>query len=107
LQGTPAHIVLGVTQTQLQQLNEDQQNQMIHDRSQGSSLSEVWQELYQTHTKLMAELEAADFESLKKPDRIETLPERTILESVVYNTYEHYQEHLATMQREFSSEPDK
>jgi hypothetical protein len=97
---TPADLVLEIDRAELRQLNEDQLNQIIWERSQGCSLSEVIRGLHETHARVVAELETIEFEVMGKPDQIETLIERPLLESVVSNTYEHYQEHLKTMQRE-------
>ena len=107
LQEMPVHLVLEIDPVRVRQLNIDQLNQIIHDRSQKSSLSEVLHELHQTHARLTARLEAVDFAALSKTDRIETLIERPLLESVLSNTCDHYQEHLKTMQREAADKPGK
>jgi len=102
LQQVPAHLVLEIDPADLHRLGEDQLNQLIWQRSQPRSLADVLRELHETHARLVAKLETIDFESLREPDQIETLIPRPLLESVVCNTCEHYQEHLKTMQREWS-----
>jgi hypothetical protein len=101
LQRTPAHLVLEVDPAELHQLGEDGFNRLIWERSQKRSLADVLRDLHETHARLMLALEAVEFEALREPDRIDTLIPRPLLESVVCNTYEHYQEHLATLQREW------
>jgi hypothetical protein len=107
LQGMPAPAVLEIDPSLLRRLDEDQLNQIIYNRSQARSLAEVVSDLHQTHGRLMAELKSTDFAALQKPDRIETLIKRPLLESVVCNTYEHYREHLKTMERESSERQEK
>jgi len=102
LQENPAALVLEIDPAELRQLNEDQLNRIVWERSQDRSLSDVLRELHETHARVVAHLEFMEFEVLGEPDRINTLIQRPLLESVVYNTYEHYQEHLKTMQSEWS-----
>ena len=101
LQQVPADLVLEVDPVELHRLGEEQLNRLIWQRSQKRSLADVLRELHETHARLMQALEAVEFETLCEPDRIDTLIPRPLLESVVCNTCEHYQEHLATIQREW------
>jgi hypothetical protein len=99
LQGLPPAEVLKIGWEKLRQLNEDQINAIIWDRHKDQSLTDIIDEMKDMHAQVIAALEEMDFEELKKTDKIESLITRPILESVVCNTYEHYQEHLMTMYR--------
>jgi hypothetical protein len=99
----PADLVLQIDPTLLLTLDENQLNAIIRERSLQRSLTDVLNDLNQTHAAVMAELVTIEFEALQQPDRIKTLIERPLLESVVCNTYEHYMEHLKMMRREMSN----
>lgn len=103
LQEQPAHLVMQIDQALLPTLDENQLNTIIRESSLQSSLNDVLNVLNQTHAAVVCELETIDFEALQQTDRIQTLIERPLLESVICNTYEHYHEHLKTMMRELSN----
>lgn len=99
LQGLPPANVLNIEWDKLRLLNEDQINAIIWKDHRDQKTVDIITTMKSTHAKVVSALEAMDFEELKETDKVESLITRPILESIVCNTYEHYQEHQKTMDR--------
>jgi hypothetical protein len=97
LRGRASHLVLQIDQDICQQMDEDQINALIFERSRNHSVSYVLEDLHQTHEELLAALAAANFADFEKPGPQDDMVKRPLIESVASNTYEHYQEHLRTI----------
>jgi hypothetical protein len=97
LQGRPSHEVLRVDQDIFQQMNEDQINALVYERSRSHSVNYILEDLHQTHEELLAALAATSFADMEKPGPHDDMVKRPLMVSIASNTYEHYREHLRTI----------
>ena len=93
LQGRPEHEVVQVDEATWKTLDEDGENAILHQRSQARSLVEVLAERRRSHEQVVATLEHTPFADLMKPHYPDDPKARPLIEGVIGNTYEHYQEH--------------
>jgi uncharacterized protein (TIGR03083 family) len=99
LQNLPAHEVLDIDEEVFKRGDEDEMNDIFLQRSKDRSVSDVLSELRQTHEQVLADLAQVPFTDLMKqyyPDDPEARP---LLCWVIYNTYDHYQEHRLTIEK--------
>ncbi len=82
---------------QLRSMHEDSLNAIIWERTRQLPLPVVLDKLHKTHCEVVVAIQNVSYPTLLQPDAVKTLIDRPVLESVVCNTYEHYQEHLKTM----------
>lgn len=96
LQGRPAAESLDVDEATAAQYDIDTLNEIIYRRNQPRPANEVLAELRQVHAQVVAALAQTPFERLMQP----RYPDRPdpLLQWVIGNTYEHYQEHEAAIQ---------
>jgi hypothetical protein len=96
LQGRPVAESLGIDEATAAQDDTDALNEIIYRRNQPRPANEILAELRQTHAQVVAVLAQTPFERLMQPP----YPDRPnpLLDWVIGNTYEHYQEHGATIQ---------
>lgn len=96
LQGRPAAESLDVDEATAAQYDIDTLNEIIYRRNQSRPANEVLAELRQIHAQVVTTLAQTPFERLMQP----RYPDRTnpLLDWVISNTYEHYQEHGAAIQ---------
>jgi hypothetical protein len=83
----------------VERADEDEVNTLLFERNSGKSLTEVQSEWYETHRWLMSELSKMDEERLKKPTLCFGQTARPLAQWVVFNTYEHYQEHRRAIEK--------
>ncbi len=95
--GQPSHIVLKVDPGELVNFNEDRMNAIFQIRFHKDPPDWVLAELQAAHEETLQTLESGRFEDWLMPGRYDDLVNRPLLESIVSNTYEHYQEHLKTI----------
>jgi hypothetical protein len=96
LQGRPVTESLEVDEATAVQYDIDTLNEIIYRRNQPRPANEVLAELCETHAQVVAVLVQIPFERLMQP----RYPDRSnpLLQWAIGNTYEHYQEHRATIQ---------
>jgi len=94
LRGCPSHDVLQIDPALLQPFDEDRINAILHERHRSRTVVEVMEDMHRTHAEVVAALETVGDSALENPGPADDLVSRPLLESIVYNTYEHYQEHL-------------
>jgi hypothetical protein len=92
LRREPAHEVLGVDEARLPGLDEDGINQILHERHQDRPASEVLDEFHRSHEQVVRALEGMAWDDLTAPNPGDQ-ERRPLLEWVVGNTYDHYDEH--------------
>jgi hypothetical protein len=97
LRGRASHEVLQIDQNICQEMDEDEINALIFERSRNPSASYILEDLHQTHEELLAALAAANFADFDKPGPKDDLVKRPLIESIASNTYDHYREHLRTI----------
>ncbi len=94
----PPHIVMEVDVETFERLDEDGLNALIYERSQDRSLEDVLDSLTQSHNQVLDALEAVTFADLMKPHYADDPEARPLINWVIGNTYDHYQEHRQTIQ---------
>ncbi len=104
LQGKPSHEVLRVDKGLLPTFDENQINALIYERSRNNSVSYTLEDLHETHAELLAGLELVDFDTLEKPGAYDDRTKLPLINSVMSNTFDHYREHLKTIQEIAASE---
>lgn len=97
LQGQPRPEGLQVDPEIAQTEDVDKINEAIYQRNRQRSAPDVLADLEKTHTQLIAQLGATPFETLLQP-RYPDDPD-ALLQWVIGNTYDHYQEHLAALKQ--------
>jgi uncharacterized protein YndB with AHSA1/START domain len=98
LQGRPAHEVLEIDAATLKTLDENGENAILHQRSQGQSVSQVLAGRQQSLAQVTATLERTPFATLMQPHLADDPQARPLILWINGNTYEHYQEHRAYIQ---------
>ena len=99
LQNLPAPAVLNIDAEIYQRGDENEQNDILQQRSQSRSLVDVLAELHQTHAQVRADLAQIPFADLLKQHYPDDPEARPVLWWVIGNTYEHYLEHRLTIER--------
>jgi uncharacterized protein (TIGR03083 family) len=97
-QGHRPHEALQVAQATLEQSNEDELNAILFERNRDRSLPDILADLHETHARLLAALEQMPGDDLMKLTYAIGPEARPVMVWVVYNTYEHYEEHRKTIQ---------
>ena len=97
-QGHPPHEALQVDQATLEQSNEDELNAILFERNRDRSLPDILADLHDTHAQLLVALEKMSGSDLMKLHYAIGPEARPVIVWVVYNTYEHYEEHRKTIQ---------
>ena len=99
----PAHIVMGVDAEKFEHLDEDGLNALIYERSQDRTLEDVLDSFTQSHQQVLDVLELVTFADLMKPRYADDPEADPLINWVIGNTYDHYQEHRQTIQEGLSS----
>lgn len=97
-QGHRPDEALQVNRATLEQSNEDLLNAILFERNRDRSLSDILADLHDTHAQLLAALEQMPGSDLTKLTYAIGPEARPVIVWVVYNTYEHYEEHRKTIQ---------
>ena len=99
LQNLPAPAVLNIDAGIYQRGDENEQNEILRQRSKSRSVADVLAELRQTHSQVLADLAQVPFADLMKQHYPDDPEVRPLLCWVIYNTYEHYLEHRLTIEK--------
>ena len=100
LEGRQAYEGLGIPEESYRTRDIDGINELVHERTRDMLAPDVVEELRTTHARLMAALATATDEDLAKPYvPQDSTDERRLVDGVVGNTYEHYDEHLPHIQQ--------
>jgi hypothetical protein len=91
--GIPEEEVLGIDPERYGSMETDEINVFLHERDATMSLEEAREAFGRTYAEVVALLEAMDPSALDAPYRPD-LPDRPLIDVVVGDTYEHYDEHL-------------
>ncbi len=98
-QGYPSEVVLETGRAAIESFDENVMNAVLQERNRHLTIQEITRRLEIAHAQVMAVLAEKEFDELLKPDPTDDIVSRPLLESIVYNTYEHYQEHLKTIRK--------
>jgi hypothetical protein len=95
----PAAESLCVDPSVIERADEDEINAVLFERNRDKSLAEVQSDWFETHRWLMSELAKVDEEQLKKPTFSLGKTPRPLAQWVIFNTYEHYEEHRRAIEK--------
>lgn len=100
----PRFAAMRVEEAVSQGKSEAEVNDLIYHRHAALPLAEVMHEFHEAHHQLLAALEQLDDEDLLKPYAAYVPdgsgdPEKPVLNWIIGNTYEHFNEHLGYIQR--------
>jgi hypothetical protein len=99
LRNLPAHEVLDIDEAIFKRGDEDELNEIMFQRNKNRSVSDILAVLRRTHELVLADLEQTSFADLMKQHYADDPEARPLLCWVIYNTYEHYQEHRITIEK--------
>jgi hypothetical protein len=98
LTGRPRPIGMGISEAQWIDLTMDEINNLMYEAGRGQSAAEAMAQIRMAHAEMLDALAALDDDDLQRDyatfDRSETPTGRPVIDWVIGNTYEHYQEHL-------------
>jgi hypothetical protein len=93
----PAHEVIGVGPEVTANWDYDVMNAALFERDRNLAITHVMQELKRTYTYVLSRLESMTFEDLMR-SRFDDDPEKKpLINWVIYNTSEHFEEHRETI----------
>lgn len=98
MDGRPAHEVAGVTPEQAENWDFEAMNQIFFERYRDQPVEEVLYELNKAYERVRARLDAMSFEDLMKPRREDDPEQQPILNWILGDTSEHFEEHRKTIE---------
>ncbi len=99
LRGEPPHAVMQMDRATFEQLDEDGINAVLYNRNKDRPAAEVLEGLKRSHAQVMSVLQQTSFADLMKPHFPDDPQRRPLLNWVAGNTYEHYAEHRAGIEK--------
>jgi hypothetical protein len=97
IEGTPEHVVFGLDADAYRRAGLDALNESLHQRNARLSPAEALDWLHRSHARTLAAVAALDETALARPIWPDDPKRRPLITTVVGNTYEHYDEHLAAI----------
>jgi hypothetical protein len=97
--GLPAAEALCVPPEVVERASEDEVNAILYERNRDKPLAEVQSDWFETHRWLMSELAKLEEAQLKKAALCFGKTPRPLAQWVVFNTYEHYEEHRRAIEK--------
>jgi hypothetical protein len=95
----PAHEVIGVAPEVTENWNYEMMNDVMFERDRHQPLEQVLAELKSTYAKVHARLETMTFDDLMKPRDENDSQKGLVIESVIGNTSDHFNEHRETIEK--------
>jgi len=99
LRDMPPHEAMGVDRVTFEQVDEDGLNAILFERNRTRSMADVLARLNRTHADVLADLEPMSFADLAKQRFPDDPDARPLMDWVIGNTYEHYREHRASIEK--------
>ncbi|MCJ7532377.1 MAG: ClbS/DfsB family four-helix bundle protein [Anaerolineales bacterium] len=99
VRGLPPHEVMGVDESMFKAIDEDGLNAILFERNKGRSVADVTDALRASHEQVLRDLADMSFEEMMRQAHAEDPQARPLLAWIVGNTYEHYREHRASIER--------
>lgn len=93
----PAHEVADISPAMAANWDFEEMNAIFFERHRDRPVDRVLDELKQTYNKVHARLETMSFEDLMKPRRADDPEKRPILNWILGDTSEHFEEHRETI----------
>jgi len=98
LQGRPPHEAMQIDAVTMERLDENGINAVLFERNRNRPVADILTDLRHSHEQVVAFLEQMPFSDLMKPRFLDDPQARPLINWVIGNTYEHYQEHRQTIQ---------
>ena len=99
LQKKPAHEVMGIDEKTFKQLDENGTNAILYQRNKDRPVADVLAGARKEHAGLVAALEKMSFDQMMQPLDPEDAQKRPLIGWIIGNTYDHYREHRATIEK--------
>jgi len=99
LQNMPPHLAMQINEETFKTLDENGLNAILYERSRDRTVADVLADLQQSHTQVVAALAEWSYEDLMQPHYPDDPEARPLINWVIGNTYEHYQEHRLNIQK--------
>ncbi|MDE3090931.1 MAG: ClbS/DfsB family four-helix bundle protein [Chloroflexota bacterium] len=99
LHDQPPHEVMGVDQATWDKVDENGLNAILFERNRNHAASEIVAALRDSHAQTLDELERLSYDDLMKPRDADDPQKRPLIGWVIGNTYEHYREHCASIEK--------
>jgi len=93
LHGHPAHEVMRIDAATMDAVDENGLNDILYRRNRDRSVAEVLTDFRRSHQQVVAFLEQLPFADLMQPRYPDDPQARPLINWVIGNTYEHYEEH--------------
>ena len=95
----PAHEVIGVDPEVTENWDYEMMNAVMFERDRRRPLEQVLSELKSSYAKVHARLESMTFDDLMKPRDENDSQKGLVIESVIGNTSDHFEEHRETIEK--------
>jgi hypothetical protein len=95
----PGHEVAGISSEMAVNWDIDEGNAIFFERYRDRPVEQVLKELQQTYNKIHARLDSMSYEDLMKPRRADDPEKRPILNWILGDTSEHFEEHREAIAR--------
>lgn len=105
LKGEPPYTVMRIDQATFEKLDEDGINAVLYNRNKDRSARDVLDGLKQSHAKVVATLSQMPYADLLQPHYRDDPERRPVLNWVSGNTYDHYDEHRAAIDKILQHSP--
>jgi len=96
-QGLSPADALGIPQSEIAPFDVDRANTLLFERNRERFPEDVLADLHTVHAQLLAAIETSSEEKLAHRTRIFDDEDNSVLTWTLYNTRDHYDEHLQTM----------
>ena len=93
----PAHEVIGVTPEVTADWDYAVMNSALFERDRHLAVAHVLHELEKTYADLLSRLESMTFEELMQPRFTDDPEKKPLINWIIYNTSEHFEEHRETI----------
>ncbi len=98
IKGEPPYKVMQIDRGTFEQLDENGINAVLYTRNKDRSGKDVLDGLKRSHAQVLATLERMPFADLMKPHYSDDPERRPVINWVIGNTYDHYDEHRVAIQ---------
>ncbi|MDD5370932.1 MAG: ClbS/DfsB family four-helix bundle protein, partial [Anaerolineaceae bacterium] len=99
LRGRPTDEAMGIDAVTLNHADEDGINAILFEHNKDRSVADILAELDQSHQAVLADLAGMSFEEIMRQLDPQDPKRRPLINWIIGNTYEHYQEHRASIEK--------
>ncbi len=102
IKGEPPYAVIGIDETTFVKVDDqgiDAVNDLLYRRDKDRPAQDILDALKRSHAQVLQALQSIAWEDLMKPSHPEDQEQRPLLLEVIGNTYDHYAEHQAAIEK--------